>query len=353
MSVRWSHSPEGWGSTTRTLIKEDSLAQKYTAQDLVGIVGIVPTPSTPDSARWDTDNTIETSVTTAMIQGAAPAVDALLTLGTFGEGATVTELEVAAFMRIVVSESGKTPVFAGATTLNTRDTIRRARMLLDIGVDGLFLGRPMWCEMDDDAIVGFYSDIAEALPEVPVILYDNPSAFKSKLSPALYSRLSEIPTLIGAKYTFLGPQYADDVEACGDRIRLLPMDADWLDAHRIVGDAAAACWSPSAACGTEPLERLRNAMVSSDWVAAEAISQEIKYAYSTLMPQGDFASFSRYNIPLDKARIAAAGVIDPGPPRPPYQTAPQSYLDGATEAGTRWAELRSSYTVGAVAGPAR
>ena len=319
------------------------MAQRYTARDLVGIFGIAPTPSTQNSKHWDSADTVEVDVTTSMIRDVAPAVDFLLTLGTFGEGATVTEDEVVTFMRAVVSESNSTPVFAGATTLNTRDTIRRARVLLDIGVDGLFLGRPMWCEMDDDAITGFYSDIAEALPDVPVIVYDNPSAFKGKISSELYSRLATIPTIIGAKYTFLGAQYADDVAACGDQIRLLPMDADWLDAYRLVGELAAACWSPSAACGTEPLEWLRAAMEARDWDAADSISQEIKYTYSTLMPLGDFASFSRYNIPLDKARIAAAGVIDPGPARPPYQTAPQSYLDGATEAGRRWAELRRTY----------
>ncbi|MBC7298768.1 MAG: hypothetical protein H5T82_07730, partial [Demequina sp.] len=168
-----------------------------------------------------------------------------------------------------------------------------------------------------------------------------------KISPELYARLARIPTVIGAKYIALGPQYADDAEACGDQIRLLPMDADWLDAHRVAGERAAACWTPSAASGTEPLERLREAMAASDWVAADTITQDIKRAYSTLMPEGDFSSFSRYNIPLDKARIAAAGVTDPGPARAPYQTAPQSYLDGATEAGRRWAELRRSYTVGA------
>lgn len=326
------------------------MAQKYAAPDLVGVLGIVPTPATADAGRWDAVSTVDVEVTASMIRQVAPVVDAIITLGTFGEGSTLTEDEVIIFMRTVVAESdARTPIFAGATTLNTRDTIRRARVLLDLGVDGLLLGRPMWCEMDDDSIVRFYSDIADALPDTPVILYDNPSAFKGKISSQLYARLAPIPTLIGAKYTSLGTQYEADVEACGDAIRLLPMDADWLDAHRMVGEHAAACWTPSAACGTEPLERLREAMASADWDRAEAISQDLKHAYATLMPDGDFSAFSKYNIPLDKARIAAAGVVDPGPARPPYQTAPQSYLDGAIETGRRWAELQRTYAARAEA----
>lgn len=74
------------------------------------------------------------------------------------------------------------PLFAGVTTLNTRDTIERARALVDIGVDGLFVGRPMWLAMDDKSIVRYYQDIAAALPGVPMVAYDNPVAFKGKIS---------------------------------------------------------------------------------------------------------------------------------------------------------------------------
>lgn len=310
------------------------------AEDLVGVVGIVPTPATPNAGRWDAGDTVDVERTAEMIRGVSHSVDALITLGTFGEGATVTEQEAVTFTETVVAEcGGRVPIFVGATTMHTRETISRARRLLDAGATGLFLGRPMWCQLDGDSTVRFYSDVSEALPETPVILYDNPSAFKGKITPDVYARLAEIPTLMGAKYPPLGPQYADDVAACGDALRLLPMDADWLDAHRSVGGRAPACWTPSTACGTAPLERLRKAIASADWDDAEEITNGIKRTYETLMPGGDFSQFSLYNIPLDKARIAAAGVVDPGPARPPYQSAPQDYLDGAIEAGRRWAEL--------------
>ena len=75
----------------------------------------------------------------------------------------------------------------------------------------------------------------------------------------------------------------------------------------------------------------------------ETLAEEIRASYSTLMPDGDFSLFSPYNIPLDKARIAAAGLVDPGPARPPYQLCPPSYLEGAAEAGRRWAALQQKY----------
>ena len=41
----------------------------------------------------------------------------------------------------------------------------------------------------------------------------------------------------------------------------------------------------------------------------------------------------------NKARINASGWMKAGPPRPPYRTAPEPYLEGAIKAGKGWAEL--------------
>jgi len=134
--------------------------------------------------------------------------------------------------KVIQTAQKQVPVFCGATTLNTRDTIRRGRELMQMGATGLFLGRPMWQEMDDDSIVGFYSDIAEALPDAPIIVYDNPEAFKGKLSPRVYARLAKIPTIIGAKYMAIGQQFLADLDAVGDHITLMPMDSDWYYAWK-------------------------------------------------------------------------------------------------------------------------
>ena len=60
---------------------------------------------------------------------------------------------------------------------------------------------------------------------------------------------------------------------------------------------------------------------------------------ANLFPPGGFAEFSRYNIQLEKERINAGGWMKAGPCRPPYQSAPANYLEGAAKAGAGWAEL--------------
>lgn len=322
------------------------MSLKFTAQDVSGIYNIIPTPATQNASSHDAMDTINYEETVKLVNMLIEnGVDAILTNGTFGEGATLTEEEHFNFARKVIETvKGRVPVFIGATTLNTRDTIRRAKAFMSMKATGLFLGRPMWCECDDDTIVGYYQDIAEAIPEAPIIIYDNPEAFKGKLSTSVYAKLAQIPNIIASKYIGIGPQYLADIEACGDNIRILPMDADWHEAKKTAGAKAPACWTGSGNCGMAPLSALKKAIEGNDDAFAQEITKDIRFTYQTLFPEGSFKIFSLYNIPLEKARMSAAGLVNAGPARPPYHHIPEEYLTGAKEAGRRWAEIQRKYS---------
>lgn len=313
--------------------------------ELRGIFNILPTPTVKHGSLLDLDDTVDYHETRHNVRVLVDGgVDGVLTNGTFGEAPTLTERELYGFNECVVKEvAGAVPVFAGATAMNTRDTISRARTLVDIGANGVFLGRPMWCESDDATILHYYSDVAEALPGTPIIAYDNPEAFKGKISPSLYRSLAQIPTIIGAKYVGISGQYLADVEACGDQLVIMPVETDWYYARRWVGERAPAVWSGSGNCGMGPLVALREAVAGHDDAAAERLTAEMREANATLFPRGNFKDFSRYNIPLEKARFAAAGLVNPGRPRPPYDQVPEEFLRGAQEAGRRWAALQLKY----------
>ncbi len=319
-----------------------------TSSDISGVFGIVPTPALPGAERWDAVETVNleesSRMTRAIIDG---GVDALLTNGTFGECASLTFSELEAFVDAVVREaSGRIPVFAGATTLNTRDTIARGRALLEIGADGLFVGRPMWLPLDGSQIVRFYRDIAEALPGTPLIVYDNPGAFKGKISPTTYAELSQIPEIVAAKHVGLlsGGSFIADLRAVEGRIRLLPLESDWYYLARLFPSEVTACWSGNVACGPAPVVRLRDAVNKRDWRTAERISDDLNWALEQLFPDGSFEAFLRYSIQIDNAQFAGAGFIRPGPTRPPYTSAPDGYLDAARVCGQRWTELQERYS---------
>lgn len=323
---------------------------KLTVDDIAGVVGIVPTPAKAGADRWDAVDTVnlpETEKMTRMIVEAG--IEIVMTTGTFGECATLTWEELRDFVDCVVQTSGaRAPVFAGVTTLNTRDTITRARAVLDLGADGLFISRPMWLPLDDHAIVRFYRDIAEALPGVPVVVYDNPIAFKGKISKDAYCELAAIPEMVAAKHVG-GPALEGDLLAVGEGLRILPLEPDWGPLAEKHPELARACWSGNVACAPAPIAALGRAIAARDWPRARELTERIVWAQETMFPGGELARFMSYSIQLGHVRFAAAGLIDPGPTRPPYTDAPEEYIAGSVECGRRWATLQREYSDKAMA----
>lgn len=311
--------------------------------DVRGIVGIVPTPATSNAGDWRCVNSVDLAETEKMIDLVVDAgIELVMSTGTFGECASLTHEEWLVFSRCVAETvRGRVPFFAGVTTLNTRDTITRGREAVAAGADGLFVGRPMWLPLDEEGIVSFYRDVAEALPGIPVVIYDNPAAFKGKISVAAYQQLADLPEIVATKHAG-GPSLETDIEAFGDKVAVLPLDSDWVRAAKRFPERATACWSGNVACAPTPLAALSRAVLSQDWTTADHISEQVKWA---LAPQfgGDMSRFMDYSIPVGRGRFRGAGLIDCGPSRPPYTAAPPDMVEGGEETGRRWAQLEQKY----------
>lgn len=317
---------------------------KISAADIKGVLGFVPTPAVADAASWACEQSVDLDETARMISLlCASGIKIFVTNGTYGEGSTLTFAEQKAFNACVAqSLHGRGLLFAGVTTLNTRDTIARGRALLELGADGLFLGRPMWLALDQKAIVRYYADIAEALPGAPLIIYDNPIAFKGKISTDAYVALSRNPAIVATKHIG-GPSMAQDLRATEGRMRILPIETQWASLAREFPDEAIACWSGAAGDGPEPLMALADAIGRADWPRAERISERMNWAQMPMFPGGSLERFMDYSIPIGRARLEGSKLINAGPSRPPYRTAPEDYLEGGRETGRRWRALRSEF----------
>ncbi len=321
---------------------------RISSSDIKGIVGIVPTPSKPGADRADAIDTVNFDETVRMVNNVVKAgIDVLLTTGTFGEVATLTYDEWRAFNDVVIrTVAGRIPVFGGASTLNTRDTISRGRELMSLGADGIFSGRPMWLPLDDEQIVSFYAALAEAIPEAALIVYDNAGVFKGKISSAAYGALAEIPQIVASKTIGVTPgndSYVHDHDAVRGRFALLPTADNWVRSLHEFPDGVPAAWSGDIACGPEPVIALRDAIAAGAHDDVGSISRDIEWATEPLFPDGDITKFMPYSIQIDRAKFEAAGYIVPGPARHPYGTAPASHLAGGAEVGRRWKIIRAKY----------
>jgi 4-(2-carboxyphenyl)-2-oxobut-3-enoate aldolase len=320
------------------------------AQDIKGIVAIMPTPVKDGADSWASRDVVDLDEAARGADNLVnDGIDCLLINGTFGEAATLMWDELKKFSETVMQAvGGRVPVFLGATTLNTRDTVERAKYFRELGAQGLFLGRPMWCTMSDEMIVRFYQDIAEALPDMNIFIYDNHEAFKGKISTKVYGEIAKIPNVVASKYrSVLAAMSTDnlvaDLKAVNGKMKLLPHDADWYYAARWFPDEVDGCWSSGVAAGPEPVMALKKAISSGDWKQAKQIADDIYWAYENFFPQGSFVAFHTYNIGIQKARFDAAGYIKAGPALPPYHVTPPHILESARECGLRWKKLREKY----------
>jgi trans-o-hydroxybenzylidenepyruvate hydratase-aldolase len=320
-----------------------------TAQDVTGAWAIIPTPAKDNASDWRAENTVDLDETARIVDLLIRSgIDGILSLGTFGECATLTWDEKRAFLATVVETvNRRVPFFGGTTSLNTRETIRQTRAAADIGVDGTMLGPPMWCKADVPTAVQFFRDVAEACPQTAICIYANSEAFKFEFPRPFWAQMAEIPQVISSKYVGID-RLLTDLRLTKGRIRLLPTDNNYYAAARMAPTECIAFWTGGAVCGpalaTKLRDEIKKAQQTNDWSSAKQVAEHVAAALAPLFPKGDFAEFSKYNVGLEKARMNAAGVVKAGPCRPPYHLVPPEYLRGAEEAGRLWAKFAKTYS---------
>jgi dihydrodipicolinate synthase/N-acetylneuraminate lyase len=238
----------------------------------------------------------------------------------------------------------RVPVFVGATTLGTRETILRLEYAREAGADGTLLGLPMWQPCTEEIAVRFYASISEALPDFPIIVYANEHAFRFDFPPSFWARVvKHAPTAIAAK--FMKPQmYLDCLKACDGKINLLPMPEM---ARRFVEQSPStvtAVWATSASMGPAPIVALMDSLRRKDVERFEKIAADLEWCGEPIMrPGGVISELARYNIQFEKLRFEVSGYCKPGPCRPPYDILPEHHAAATREHARRWVEISKRY----------
>ncbi|GLY70358.1 dihydrodipicolinate synthase family protein [Amycolatopsis taiwanensis] len=323
---------------------------KVTGRDMRGVMAYPPTPALPGAERVDATDTVDLAETERMVRTLiADGVDAIALNGTLGECATLTLDEWKSFAACVAetvkSVAPDFPVFIGTTTLNTRDTVSRMRYLADLGITGTLLGRPMWGFMVGPVMERFYRDVAEAVPELAIVVYDNTAAFGGVIPRSVYRTLVELPQVVAVKYAggaSVGFRYHNDMAHTGTHFPLMPIETDWLPAWEMYGeDLVGMAWSSTTACGPAPVLALRDALRGGRIDDAKWLTERLRWAHEPFLVGQDFMEFSKYNVPLEKIRVNEAGYIHVGKCRPPYteDLVPEQHVRGTLDHIARYQQV--------------
>ena len=292
-----------------------------------GVMAYPPTPALEGADQRDAQNTVDLQETERMIRALIhDGVDAIALNGTLGEMGTLTLEEWETFAERAVqtahAEDPDFPIFVGATTLNTRDTISRMKFLSEIGATGTLLGRPLWGEMVAPIMEQFYRDVAEAVPELAIVVYDNTAAFGGIIPRSVYRTLVQLPQVVAVKYAggaSVGFRYHNDMAHTGTQFPLMPIETDWFPAWEMYGEELVGmAWSSTTAMGPDPVLHLRDALQEGRTEDARWLTERLRWAHEPFIVGQDFFEFAKYNIPLEKIRVNGAGYMNVGKSRRPH-----------------------------------
>ena len=130
-------------------------------------------------------------------------VSGILLFGSNGEFYVVEEDEMERGLKIVVDQAaGRVPVYFGIGAISTKKCVRLAKMAVANGAASVSVLQPMFLKPTETELFTHFKAIADAIPETPVLLYNNPGRAGYTLSANLVERLAhEVPNIVGMKDT--------------------------------------------------------------------------------------------------------------------------------------------------------
>ncbi|MDR2739039.1 MAG: dihydrodipicolinate synthase family protein [Treponema sp.] len=131
----------------------------------------------------------------------AAGISGILAFGSNGEFYMLEEDEMESLLKIIVDQTGgRVPVYMGVGAIRTSKCIRLARLGQRLGARGVSVLQPMFIKPTEDELRDHFTAIARAVPEVPVLLYNNPGKTGYPISQTVVEDLAHrIPNLIGMK----------------------------------------------------------------------------------------------------------------------------------------------------------
>lgn len=130
-------------------------------------------------------------------------VTGILLYGSNGEFYVIEEDEMERGLKIVVDQAaGRVPIYFGIGAISTKKAVRLAKMAAANGAASVSILQPMFLKPTKDELFRHFKTIADAIPEIPVLLYNNPGRVGYTLSADLVEKLAhEVPNIVGMKDT--------------------------------------------------------------------------------------------------------------------------------------------------------
>lgn len=126
--------------------------------------------------------------------------DCIGVVGTTGESPTVNVEEHCEIIRVAVEQcAGRVPVMAGCGANSTAEAIELARFAKKVGADSQLQVVPYYNKPTQEGQFQHFKAIAEAVGDLPTILYNVPGRSVADMQHDTVLRLAQVPGIIGIK----------------------------------------------------------------------------------------------------------------------------------------------------------
>jgi dihydrodipicolinate synthase/N-acetylneuraminate lyase len=180
--------------------------------------GVFPAVTT----QFRPDFSVDLPATQAMVRRLIEeGVDGIVACGSVGENTALLPGEKRDIVAAIVeAAAGRVPVLAGLGEITTEAACLYARDIACLGADGLMVMPPMIYSAGPHEIAGWFRSIAAA-SDLPIMLYNNPPAYRNDVTPELAASLADVETIVALKESSGDTRrFVDLVNLLGDRFRL-------------------------------------------------------------------------------------------------------------------------------------
>jgi len=130
----------------------------------------------------------------------AEGTDCIGVVGTTGESPTVNVEEHREIIRVSVEQAkGRVPIMAGCGANSTAEAIELAKFAKSVGADCQLQVVPYYNKPTQEGLYQHFKAIAEAVPDLPVILYNVPGRSEADMQHETVLRLAQVPGIVGIK----------------------------------------------------------------------------------------------------------------------------------------------------------
>lgn len=162
-----------------------------------GIRGVITAMVTPFDQGGGVDEQAGRRLAAHLIEHGSHG---LVISGTTGEVPTITDKEATDLLEAVRREVGDEPLLiCGTGTNDTRHSIELTKAAAEAGAEAALVVTPYYNKPNPAGILAHFEAIAEAVPGLPIVVYNIPSRVVVNIPPSLLAELAEIDNVVAVK----------------------------------------------------------------------------------------------------------------------------------------------------------